>query len=70
MKRVTKKMQENGTKCDFCRPEKVVAVWQIGGLSSIGRGFACRGHKHKLRELEEIHEEHLTEADWQTWKGL
>ena len=70
MRRTSKKEQNNGVKCDFCRPELIVAKWKIGGLSSIGIGWACQGHKHKLRELEEVHEEHLTEADWQTWKAL
>jgi hypothetical protein len=70
LRKVKKREQEGGAKCDFCRPVKVTAVWKIGGLSSIGSGLACKNHKHKLRELVETHESRLTEADYQTWMRL
>ena len=71
MKKLKKHVQENGAMCDFCRPRKITAIWRTDGMVHIG--LACRNHKHKLRELEETHaqhEEHLTEADYQTWMRL
>lgn len=59
-------MQDGGAKCDFCRPEKVTAVWKEGGFKS---GLACEDHKDLLPP-EEDDDGRLTEADRETWMRL
>lgn len=60
MKRITNKDIRNGFKwCDFCMPEKVPALYKKYGKK------ACERHKKRL-----ILDEHMTEADHQTWGRL
>ena len=51
--------------CSFCRPEKVDAVWRRQGLfCSHKDGYACNLHKELIYDDRD---DHLTEADYQTW---
>ena len=54
--------------CSFCRPEKVPAIWrQEGRLYNHKDGYACEAHKDLIPVDRD---EHLTEADYQTWMRL
>lgn len=55
--------------CSFCKPAKVDAIWRKSGIGcDFGKDLACDIHKHLIKEP--IENEHLTEADYQTWMRL
>lgn len=59
----------SGVKCAFCRPKKVPALWRpdVGFLDH--KNIACDKHRERIEEAD-MGEEHLTEADRQTWMML
>ncbi|GFD77248.1 hypothetical protein KUL118_01100 [Tenacibaculum sp. KUL118] len=64
------KANQRGPWCSFCEPKTERAVYRENGFAG---KFACSEHKsalaeHEKREVER--EEHLTEADYQTWMRL
>lgn len=50
--------------CPYCKPQKVDAVWRKDGSCDKRFDVACEEHKSKIVEPAD---EHLTEADLQTW---
>lgn len=61
------KAKQLGPWCSFCAPKTTRAVYRENGFADT---FACPLHKsnldiHEKRKSER--EEHLTEADYQTW---
>lgn len=63
IRKIRKKERDNGMKyCSFCKPARVDAIWRDSSTD-----FACTMHKDNLYEETE---QHLTEADYQTWMNL
>lgn len=52
--------------CPYCKPKKVSAVWRNVGYCDKRYDFACEEH---VRKLNDRSDEHLTEADFQTWNS-
>jgi hypothetical protein len=63
---------EHITNCIYCKVtgKKVQAVWHLTGANK----QACDEHKHKLVEIitaeHRGNDDHLSEADYQTWMKL
>lgn len=82
MRRIKKSEHEHGMKwCSYCKPLKVGAKWRNMYLRCDIKEeklmFACDGHKHLLIDgtakpfvRNEQEDDHLTEADYQTWCNL
>ena len=65
----SKERPENGdTYCPYCKPEKVRAIWRRSGFIDFRTEVACDKHKHLIEE--EPDDDHMTEADYQTWWRL
>lgn len=59
------KSNQLGPYCSFCPPKTERAVYRQENW----RGdFACREHKDLLENSDD--NDHLTEADYQTWRRL
>ena len=69
MKPLKKHIQENGALCSFCRPKKTTATWKADGFTDFRFGLACNEHKDQLEDIDTVNE-HLSEADYQTWMKL
>lgn len=61
------KAKQLGPWCSFCAPKTTRAVYRENGFADT---FSCSKHKSDLAEHEKQQskrDEHLTEADYQTW---
>lgn len=61
-------------QCTWCKAagKKVPAVWRLKGLGGISKK-ACEEHREDLREYEkklQAQDQHMSEADYQTWGRL
>lgn len=69
MKRISGKQRENGMRyCTYCKDEgkgRIDALWRESGG---GMRFACESHRDKIEARE--NDDHMTEADYQTWWRL
>ena len=62
MKKITDKQRKYGKKfCQFCKPDKVPAIW-IDWYSVL----ACDKHTDRLHEDDN----HMTEGDYQSWGSI
>lgn len=71
MRKVKKKEREKAGNiyCDHCKPKKVDAVWRKCGFAYHEKlDFACDKHKNLIKIS--VENDHLTEADYQTWMKL
>lgn len=68
MKRISSKQRENGMRyCTYCKDKglgRIDAVWRERG----GGNLACEAHRDNLAARE--NDDHMTEADYQTWWRL
>ena len=64
MRRIKKKELEKSGNiyCSFCRPKRINALYR---LAVTGSEFSCELHKFRLKGSDT--DEHLTDADYQTW---
>lgn len=86
MRKINQRERSNGMKwCTYCKPERVHAVWRNTKLCIYKRNeklcYACDEHKHLLIDgtapdmracvsKEEHYDDHMSEADYQTWGRL
>lgn len=68
MKRIREK--DGKPWCKFCPEKTVRAVWRSTGMSI--NKHACEEHQQELRALEVSRrdDDHMSEADHQTWGRL
>lgn len=66
MKRLNPKINAYCTYCKAEGKEKIKALWVTSNWDKSNR--ACEDHKHLLPKLEL--DNHLSEADYQTWMRL
>ena len=69
MRKITAKERRRAGNiyCDHCKLQKVDAVWRASHSANHQLGdFACEVHKRLIYEGC-IGDDHLTEADYQTW---
>jgi hypothetical protein len=61
------KQKQLGPWCDYCPPKTVRAVYAVRGFNSL----CCEAHYQEAELTERaINNEHVSEADYQTWWNL